>query len=215
MSMKDIRQLGHKKSTCWGHFVENWLSRLRFIIDSPAVKSIRRGPRWPNLLHIHSCSRFLIHQKLDTVKVEPLSNWKNTTKKKVPYLCIIKHWNIDFNSIRICIAMTHIHRCTFSKPKWFHSYWLEGSNFWDFPLQNNASCSWRKMWQTWYTLRGFNSHKITDSRSTSVWFDDWHSVSPICNWSLKGKYLKWYSHWTTKLKISFHMMANLYLWGLV
>ncbi|MFS7973380.1 putative transcription factor WD40-like family [Helianthus anomalus] len=63
--------------------------------------------------------------------------------------------------------------------KWIHSYRIRGRNFWDVPIKNNVTWSWRKMLNLRPGLRDHMWVKLGDGTSTSVWFDRWDVVCPI------------------------------------
>ncbi|GJW44645.1 hypothetical protein Tco_0073444 [Tanacetum coccineum] len=64
--------------------------------------------------------------------------------------------------------------------KWIHEYKLKGRSFWDIPMRGNMSWSWRKLLQLRPLVREFFWSKIGDGSQTSLWFDQWCDIGPLC-----------------------------------
>ncbi|XP_021996242.2 uncharacterized protein LOC110893442 [Helianthus annuus] len=65
--------------------------------------------------------------------------------------------------------------------KWVHSYRIGGRSFWDLPVKQNITWSWRKMLQLRPLVHQYVWSKIGDGARTLVWFDKWHEVCPLKN----------------------------------
>ncbi|KAJ0604634.1 putative RNA-directed DNA polymerase [Helianthus annuus] len=63
--------------------------------------------------------------------------------------------------------------------KWIHSYRIRGRSFWDVPLRNNVTWSWRKMLQLRPTIQRHIWIKLGSGANTLVWFDIWNNVCPL------------------------------------
>ncbi|GJX13352.1 hypothetical protein Tco_0205110 [Tanacetum coccineum] len=64
--------------------------------------------------------------------------------------------------------------------KWIHEYKLKGRSFWEVPLRGNMSWSWRKILQLRLLIRESIWTMIGDGSSTSLWFDRWCDIGPLC-----------------------------------
>nr|XP_043613006.1 uncharacterized protein LOC122584974 [Erigeron canadensis] len=65
--------------------------------------------------------------------------------------------------------------------KWIHSYRLKARSLWDVPIRQNCLWGWRKMLQLRHLIRPHIWSRIGNGLNTSVWFDKWHQISPICS----------------------------------
>lgn len=74
--------------------------------------------------------------------------------------------------------------------KWVKSYRLVDRrsverNFWDIPILNDVSWSWKKILMYRDVIRNHIVISIGDGRSTSVWFDNWSFLGPLCQFISK------------------------------
>ena len=58
-------------------------------------------------------------------------------------------------------------------------YKLKGRSFWDVLAKQEASWSWRKILSIRGLIREHFVHKIGNGKDTSLWFDNWHPLSPL------------------------------------
>nr|GEZ58393.1 hypothetical protein [Tanacetum cinerariifolium] len=65
--------------------------------------------------------------------------------------------------------------------QWIHTYKLKDQNFWDIPCRGNKTWRWRKILQLRPLIREFCCFKIGDGSCTSIWFDNWCSLSPLAS----------------------------------
>ncbi|KAJ0955349.1 putative RNA-directed DNA polymerase [Helianthus annuus] len=63
--------------------------------------------------------------------------------------------------------------------KWIHAYRIRDRNFWDVPVRNNITWSWRKMLGLRQSIRNNLWVDIGDGVNTSVWFDKWEAMCPL------------------------------------
>ncbi|GJR76642.1 retrotransposon protein, putative, ty1-copia subclass [Tanacetum coccineum] len=66
--------------------------------------------------------------------------------------------------------------------RWIHTYKLRGQTFWDVPVKDEMSWGWRKLLQLRDIMRPFFSVKLGNGMSTSLWYDNWCSTSPLSNY---------------------------------
>nr|XP_043639244.1 uncharacterized protein LOC122610314 [Erigeron canadensis] len=62
---------------------------------------------------------------------------------------------------------------------WIHMYKLRGQNFWNVKLKGNMSWGWRKLLQIRCLIRKFFWYNIGNGCTTSAWYDNWSSRSPL------------------------------------
>lgn len=65
--------------------------------------------------------------------------------------------------------------------KWVHVYKLDRKTFWDLRVDAKASCCWRSVLNLRDAVRGHIVSIIGDGKTTSLWFDNWHPLGPLCN----------------------------------
>ncbi|XP_021994181.1 uncharacterized protein LOC110890840 [Helianthus annuus] len=63
--------------------------------------------------------------------------------------------------------------------KWIHSYRIRDKSFWELPIKNNITWSWRKILQLRSNVRDYIWTKVGDGMDTKVWFDKWYEVCPV------------------------------------
>ena len=94
-------------------------------------------------------------------------------------LCIRKTevWN------RACMAKLIWNLCQINSTSlwvnWVKVHLLREHSFWDIPIPNNCSWTWRKLLQLRGEIRPFIHHIIGDGRHTWLWFDSWLPFGPI------------------------------------
>lgn len=59
---------------------------------------------------------------------------------------------------------------------WVHANWLKGRSFWQVPIPQYASWSWKKILNLRSVAKQFLKHKVGDGRNIFLWFDNWHPV---------------------------------------
>ena len=62
---------------------------------------------------------------------------------------------------------------------WTKNYFIREHSFWELPIPNNCSWTWRKLLQLRAEVRQFIRHIIGDGRNTLLWFDSWLPFGPI------------------------------------
>ena len=62
---------------------------------------------------------------------------------------------------------------------WVKAHLIRDHSFWDIPIPNNCSWTWRKILQLRVEIRPFIRHIIGDGQHTSLWFDTWLPFGPI------------------------------------
>ena len=77
--------------------------------------------------------------------------------------------------------------------KWINSYRLDDRrshvrNFWDAPIINDVCWGWRKILEIRDVLRSHIITRIGDGCSTSLWFDNWCFLGPLCQFISKGDF---------------------------
>lgn len=117
--------------------------------------------------------------------------------------------------------------------KWVNSYRLINRksverNFWDIPIMNDVCYGWRKILQCREVVRDHIVIRIGDGKSSSVWFDNWSFIGPLCQIISKrdifevglslsckvadivkdGKWI-WPEAWRTKFPFLFLLPASL------
>ncbi|GJY73723.1 putative RNA-directed DNA polymerase, eukaryota, reverse transcriptase zinc-binding domain protein [Tanacetum coccineum] len=69
--------------------------------------------------------------------------------------------------------------------KWVNSYRLidrraKERNFWDIPVMNDVCWGWKKILLNRDLVRDHIVTRIGNGKDTSVWFDDWTFLGPLC-----------------------------------
>ncbi|GJT48009.1 hypothetical protein Tco_0974166 [Tanacetum coccineum] len=84
------------------------------------------------------------------------------------------------------LMTTHIWNIISSKKslwvRWIHTYKLRGRTIWDVPVKDEMSWGWRKLLQLRDIMRPFFWVKLGNGNSTSLWYDNWCSSSPLINY---------------------------------
>ncbi|GJY14273.1 hypothetical protein Tco_0383582 [Tanacetum coccineum] len=84
------------------------------------------------------------------------------------------------------LMTTHIWNIISSKEslwvRWIHKYKLRGRTIWDVPVKDEISWGWRKLLQLRDIMRPFFWVKLGNGNSTSLWYDNWCSSSPLINY---------------------------------
>ncbi|XP_062147729.1 uncharacterized protein LOC133856689 [Alnus glutinosa] len=57
---------------------------------------------------------------------------------------------------------------------WVETVWLRGKSFWQVPIPQNSSWSWRKILKLRLLARPFLSFKIGTGSRIFMWYDSWH-----------------------------------------
>lgn len=75
--------------------------------------------------------------------------------------------------------------------KWVNAYRLvdrrsSERKFWDVPMRNDDCWAWKKLLQCRDVLRSHIVTRIGDGKNTSVWFDNWSVIGPLCLFISKG-----------------------------
>ncbi|KAJ0879197.1 putative reverse transcriptase zinc-binding domain-containing protein [Helianthus annuus] len=81
--------------------------------------------------------------------------------------------------------------------KWIHAYRIRERNFWDVPVKNNITWSWRKMLGLRQSIRNNIWVNIRDGVNTSVWFDKWEAMCPLADVCINGEWV-WPEAWFTR-----------------
>nr|GEU89286.1 hypothetical protein [Tanacetum cinerariifolium] len=63
--------------------------------------------------------------------------------------------------------------------RWIHTYKLRCRSFGDIPFKDGMSWGWLKLLQLWDIVRPFFWVKLGNGTNTSIWFDNWCSLSPL------------------------------------
>lgn len=93
--------------------------------------------------------------------LKSLQTWNSTL--------IVKHlWNIVSNKESLWV-------------KWVNTERLKGRNFWDYPVYKDTCCGWRKIVKSKVITREHIVSRLGDGASTSIWYDNWHPIGPLCN----------------------------------
>lgn len=115
------------------------------------------------------------------IKVESRVAWKEICKPKDQGglgLKNLERWNDVFLIKLICNILTCKNTIWVD---WIRSNRLKDKNFWEVDQCNQASWMWNYLLSTRGVIRSRFVTKIGDGRSTSVWFDDWSRIGPLCN----------------------------------
>ncbi|CAI9259916.1 unnamed protein product [Lactuca saligna] len=64
--------------------------------------------------------------------------------------------------------------------KWVNCYLLDGRSFWDVGPKDRMSWSWRNLLKIRPFLRDFFYSRIGNGKGTSMWYDNWHQLGPLC-----------------------------------
>nr|GEV72319.1 hypothetical protein [Tanacetum cinerariifolium] len=65
--------------------------------------------------------------------------------------------------------------------QWIYTYKFKDRNFWDIPCHSNMTWGWRKILQLRPLIWEFCCFKIGDGSCTSIWFDNWCSLSLLAS----------------------------------
>jgi hypothetical protein len=57
---------------------------------------------------------------------------------------------------------------------WMENTWLKGRRFWQVPIPQNCSWSWKKLFQLRDAAKKFLSFKVGDGSKIFLWYDIWH-----------------------------------------
>ncbi|GJZ64168.1 hypothetical protein Tco_0620589, partial [Tanacetum coccineum] len=84
------------------------------------------------------------------------------------------------------LMTTHIWNIISSKEslwvRWIHTYKLRGRTIYDVPVKDEMSWGWHKLLQLRDIMRPFFWVKLGNGNSTSLWYDNWCSSSPLINY---------------------------------
>nr|GEW18611.1 hypothetical protein [Tanacetum cinerariifolium] len=64
---------------------------------------------------------------------------------------------------------------------WIHLHKIKDRNFWELPCRGKMSWAWRKVLQLRPFIRKFVWHSIGDGTRTSIWYDQWCSLSLLAD----------------------------------
>ena len=115
-------------------------------------------------------------QKLKGAKV----SWEDITCQKSEGGLGIKKaaiWN------KACMAKLIWNLCQVNSTSlwvnWVKIHLIRDHSFWDLPIPNNCSWTWRKVLQLRAEVRPFIRHVVGNGWDTSLWFDNWIPFGPI------------------------------------
>ncbi|GJV17171.1 putative RNA-directed DNA polymerase [Tanacetum coccineum] len=142
-------------------------------------------------MHVYWSSMFILPTRV-LLDIEQLMRgflWKGRSKVAWEVVCLpkvegglgIKRLGVFNNAL----MSSHIWKLLTRKEslwvQWIHTYKLRDQNFWDIPCRGNMTWGWRKILQLRPLIQEFCCFKIGDGSCTSIWFDNWCSLSPLAS----------------------------------
>ncbi|GJZ70725.1 hypothetical protein Tco_0634576, partial [Tanacetum coccineum] len=131
----------------------------------------------------------------DSSKGKAKVKWKDVCRLKVQGGLGIKSlhiWNIALMSKHIWNIMSKKYSLWV---KWVNAYRLNDNgigvrSFWDIHVANDVCWSWRQILTCRDSIRSHVVIRIGNGKNTSVWFDNWSFIGPLCQFISKRDIFK-------------------------